>query len=277
GRVIRVLKMLSPYKGLLALVVVLVFAQAMSNLILPTLMGNIVDNGVVDGDITYVYQVGLVMLGVTALTVLVAVLASYYTSKVAMEHGRDLRREVFVHVQKFGLKEFDELGAASLITRTTNDITQIQQVMMILRMVLRAPLMIIGGIVMAVSKDAKLSLVVLGVMPFLLAAVLFILKKSMPLFQAVQKRLDKLNLVMRENLAGVRVIRAFNKETTEANRLKTANENLTNKLISVNKLMAFLMPLMMLLMNLTVVAIIWFGGIRISAGNMQIGDLMAFI
>lgn len=275
---IRVLKKLSPYKGLLALVVVLVFAQAMSNLILPTLMGNIVDNGVVDGDITYVYQVGLVMLGVTALTVLVAVLASYYTSKVAMAHGRDLRREVFVHVQKFGLKEFDELGAASLITRTTNDITQIQQVMMmILRMVLRAPLMIIGGIVMAVSKDAKLSLVVLGVMPFLLAAVLFILRKSMPLFQAVQKRLDKLNLVMRENLAGVRVIRAFNKETTEANRLKTANENLTNKLISVNKLMAFLMPLMMLLMNLTVVAIIWFGGIRISAGNMQIGDLMAFI
>src|SRR5699024_4775006 len=153
GRVIRVLKKLSPYKGLLALVVVLVFAQAMSNLILPTLMGNIVDNGVVDGDITYVYQVGLVMLGVTALTVLVAVLASYYTSKVAMAHGRDLRREVFVHVQKFGLKEFDELGAASLITRTTNDITQIQQVMMmILRMVLRAPLMIIGGIVMAVSK-----------------------------------------------------------------------------------------------------------------------------
>src|SRR5699024_8338415 len=161
---------------------------------------------------------------------------------------------------------------------TTNDITQIQQVMMmILRMVLRAPLMIIGGIVMAVSKDAKLSLVVLGVMPFLLAAVLFILKKSMPLFQAVQKRLDKLNLVMRENLAGVRVIRAFNKETTEANRLKTANENLTNKLISVNKLMAFLMPMMMLLMNLTVVASIWFGGLRISHGNMQIGDLMAFI
>src|SRR5699024_11151182 len=115
------------------------------------------------------------------------------------------------------IKEFCDLGAASMITRTTNDITQIQLVMMmILQMVLRAPLMIIGGIVMAVSKDAKLSLVVLGVMPFLLAAVLFILKKSMPLFQAVQKRLDKLNLVMRENLAGVRVIRAFNKETTEA-------------------------------------------------------------
>src|SRR5699024_7506021 len=144
----------------------------------------------------------------------------------AMAHGRDLRREVFVHVQKVGLKEFDELGAASLITRTTNDITQIQQVMMmILRMVLRAPLMIIGGIVMAVSKDAKLSLVVLGVMPFRLGAVLFILTKSRPLFQAVRKRVGKLRLVMREDLGGVRVIRAFNKETTEANWLKTANEN----------------------------------------------------
>src|SRR5699024_6131198 len=141
-----------------------------------------------------------------------------------------------------------------------NDITQIQQVMMIiLRMVLRAPLMIIGGIVMAVSKDAKLSLVLLGVMPYLLGALLFIFRKIMSLFQAVQKRLDTLNLVMRDDLAGYRVIRALNKETTETNRLKTANENFTNNLISVNKLMAFLMPLMMLLMNLTVVAIIWLG------------------
>src|SRR5699024_2126816 len=150
---------------------------------------------VVDGDITYVYQVGLVMLGVTALTVLVAVLASYYTSKVAMAHGRDLRRDVFVHVQKFGLKEFDERGAASLITQTTNDITQIQQaMMMILRMVLHEPLMTISSIVMAISKDAKLSLVMLGVMPFLPCAGLFILRKSMPLFQAVQNPLDKLNV-----------------------------------------------------------------------------------
>ena len=275
---IRVFKKLAPYKGLLALVFVLVFAQAMSNLILPTLMGDIVDNGVVDGDISYIYKIGLVMIGVTALTVVVAVLASYYSSKIAMAHGRDLRREVFTHVQKFGLKEFDELGSASLITRTTNDITQIQQVMMmLLRMVLTAPLMMIGGIIMTVSKDAKLSLVILGVMPVLVIAVLFILKKAMPLFQAVQKRLDKLNLVMRENLAGVRVIRAFNKESAEADRLKTANTNLTDKLIGVNKLMAFLMPLMMLLMNLTVVAIIWFGSVRISGGNMQIGDLMAFI
>lgn len=273
-----ILKKLSPYKWLLALVFLLVFIQALSNLLLPTLMGFIVDNGVVKGDIPYVWKIGGVMLGVAALTVIVAVMASYFSSKIAMGHGRDIRNEVFSHVQKFAFREFDQLGTASLITRTTNDITQIQQVMMmLLRMVLTAPLMMIGGIIMAVSKDAKLSLVVLGVMPFLVGAVLFILKKAMPLFKAVQKRLDKLNLVMRENLTGVRVIRAFNKEEIESNRLKDANTNLTNTLIKVNKLMAFLMPLMMLLMNLTVVAIIWFGGVRIDSGNMQIGDLMAFI
>jgi len=273
-----ILKKLSPYKWLLALVFLLVFIQALSNLLLPTLMGFIVDNGVVEGDIPYVWKVGGVMLGVAALTMIVAVMASYFSSKIAMGHGRDIRKEVFSHVQKFAFREFDQLGTASLITRTTNDITQIQQVMMmLLRMVLTAPLMMIGGIIMAVSKDAKLSLVVLGVMPFLVGAVLFILKKAMPLFKAVQKRLDKLNLVMRENLTGVRVIRAFNKEEIESNRLKDANTNLTNTLIKVNKLMAFLMPLMMLLMNLTVVAIIWFGGVRIDSGNMQIGDLMAFI
>ncbi len=196
---IKILKKLSPYKWMLALVVLLVFAQAMSNLLLPTLMGNIVDNGVVEGDISYIWEVGLVMLGVSALGVGVAVLASFYSSKFAMGHGRDIRRDVFSHVQTFASQEFDEIGGASLITRTTNDITQIQRVMMmLLRMVIMAPLMMAGGIIMAVSKDAKLSLVVLGVMPFLAAAIILILKKGMPLFKAVQKRLDKLNLVMRE-------------------------------------------------------------------------------
>lgn len=275
---IFIFKKLAPYKWLLALVVLLVFGQAMADLLLPTLMGDIVDKGVVEGDISYIWKVGLIMLVVAAIGVAVAVLASYYSSKIAMGHGRDIRREVFRHVQTFAAKEFDEVGTASLITRTTNDITQIQRVMMMmLRMVVMAPLMMAGGLIMAFSKDAKLSLVVLGVMPFLVVAIILVLKKGMPLFKAVQRRLDKLNLVMRENLTGIRVIRAFNKEKVESERLKTANANLTNVTIKVNKLMAFLMPLMMLLMNLTVVAIIWFGGIRIESGSMQIGDLMAFI
>ena len=273
-----IVKKLSPYKGILVFVFILVFAQALSNLLLPTLMGSIVDNGVVKGDIPYIWKIGGVMLGVSLLTVIVAVLASYFSSKIAMGHGRDIRYDVFSHVQRFSLAEMNELGSASLMTRTTNDITQIQRVvMMMLRMVITAPLMMAGGIVMAVSKDAKLALVVLGVLPFLVLAVFLVLKYAMPLFKAVQNKLDRLNLVMRENLSGVRVIRAFNKETVEGERLKGANSDLTGTLIKVNKLMAFLMPMMMLLMNLTVVAIIWFGGLRISHGNMQIGDLMAFI
>src|SRR5699024_9499098 len=218
---IFILKKLAPYKWLVALVVLLVFGQALADLLLPTLMGDIVDKGVVEGDISYIWKVGLVMLAVAALGVAVAVLASYYSSKIAMGHGRDIRREVFSHVQTFTAKEFDEVGTASLITRTTNDITQIQRVMMMmLRMVIMAPLMMAGGLIMAFSKDAKLSLVVLGVMPFLVVAIILILKKGMPLFKAVQRRLDKLNLVMRENLTGVRVIRAFNKEKVESTRLK---------------------------------------------------------
>ena len=185
---------------------------------------------------------------------------------------------MFNHVEQFSLQEFDELGTSSLITRTTNDITQIQQVViMMLRMVISAPLMLAGGIIMAVSKDAKLSLILIVTMPVLIGSILILFYKGMPLFKLVQKRLDRLNLVLRENLTGIRVIRAFNREKHEKVRLKEANKDLTDVSIKVNKIMAFMMPIMMLVMNLTVVGIIWFGGIRIDNGAMQIGDLMAFI
>lgn len=277
-QMLKILKNLNNYKWLVVAIFVLIFAQALSELFLPTLMGHIVDNGVVTGNIPYIWKIGLLMLFVAAIGVIVSVLASYYSAKVAMGLGRDIRRKVFKHVQQFSLQEFDEVGTASLITRTTNDITQIQQVLMImLRMVVLAPFMMAGGIIMAVSKDAKLSLIIVATMPILASGVILIMKKGLPLFKAVQKRLDKLNLVMRENLTGVRVIRAFNKEEKEAERLDGANANLTNVSIRVNKLMAFMMPTMMLVMNLTVVAIIWFGGIRIDNGGMQIGDLMAFV
>lgn len=218
------------------------------------------------------------MLGVSAIGAVAAVFASFYSSKAAMGLGRDLRQKVFKHVGQFSLQEFDEVGTASLITRTTNDITQVQQVViMMLRMVISAPIMLVGGVLLAVSKDAKLSLVIIGAMPFLVIAILLILKYAMPLFQQVQKRIDSLNLVVRENLTGIRVIRAFNRETEEKRRLQKANRELADVSIQVNKVMAFLMPMMMLVMNLTVVAVIWFGGLRINNGAMQIGDLMAFI
>ena len=275
---IKILKNLSVYKWLVVAIFILIFAQAMANLYLPTLMGDIVDNGVVPGNIPYIWKIGGLMLLVAAVGVIASIVASYYSSKVAMGLGRNVRRKLFNHIQNFSLQEFDEVGTASLITRTTNDITQVQQVvMMMLRMIITAPIMLVGGMIMALSKDPKLSLVIVAVMPFLIGSILLILKKGMPLFKAVQKRLDKLNLVMRENLTGIRVIRSFNREEQEQKRLEKANTNLTGVSIKVNKIMAFMMPVMMLLMDITIVAIIWFGAIRIDNGGMEIGDLMAFI
>lgn len=275
---IKLLKNLTTYKWAVFAVLILVFAQSMSDLYLPTLMADIIDKGVVTGDTAYIWEIGAVMLGITGLGALAAIAASYYSSKAAMGLGRDIRRKVFNHVERFTLQEFDQLGTASLITRTTNDITQVQQVViMMLRMVVSAPIMFVGGLIMAVSKDAKLSLVIVAAMPVLVVSILLILWKGVPLFGQVQKRLDRLNLVLRENLTGIRVIRAFNRESQEKVRLTKANADLTGVSIKVNKIMAFLMPVMMLVMNLTVVGVIWFGGIRINNGGMQIGDLMAFI
>ncbi|MFJ5624082.1 ABC transporter ATP-binding protein [Peribacillus loiseleuriae] len=275
---IKILKNLTVYKWIVLAVIGLIFVQSMSDLFLPTLMADIIDKGVVVGDTPYIWKIGGFMMLVAAIGAIASVFASYYSAKAAMGLGRDLRRNVFNKVEQFSLQEFDEIGTASLITRTTNDITQVQQVViMMLRMVVSAPIMLVGGIIMAVSKDAKLSLVIVVTMPVLIGSVLLILYKGMPLFQMVQKRLDRLNLVVRENLTGIRVIRAFNRETEEKVRLNKANKELTDVSIKVNKIMAFMMPVMMLVMNLTVVAIIWFGGIRIDNGGMMIGDLMAYI
>lgn len=269
---------LKPFRRLISLVFLLIFVRSLAELYLPTLMGNIVDNGVVTGNITYIWKTGSLMLLIAAVTVLVSVLASFYSAKIAMGFGRNIRAALFKHINKFSLSNIEQVGTASLITRTTNDVTQLQQAtIMMLRMVMTAPFMLIGGIIMAVSKDAKLSLTILIALPFIVVTILIILRKGMPLFRAVQKRIDELNLVLRENLTGIRVIRAFTKEVDERKRLNQANTNLTNVSIKVNRLMAFTMPLMMLFMNVTIVLIIWFGSIRIDGGNMQIGDLMAFI
>ncbi|WP_419961709.1 ABC transporter ATP-binding protein [Psychrobacillus sp. BM2] len=275
---IKLLKNLTVYKWIVLAVLVFVFIQSMSDLYLPTLMADIIDKGVVIGDTAYIWKIGGLMLLVAAFGAIASIAASYYSSKAAIGLGRDIRRKVFKHVEQFSLQDFDEFGTASLITRTTNDITQVQQVViMMLRMVVSAPIMFVGGIIMAVSKDAKLSLVIVLTTPVLIASVLLILYKGVPLFKTVQKRLDRLNLVLRENLTGIRVIRAFNHEKQEKVRLQKANKDLTDVSIKVNKVMAFLMPVMMLVMNITVVLIIWFGGIRIDGGSMLIGDLMAFI
>ena len=275
---LRLSKYLRPYLWPVIFSILFVFLQSLANLYLPTLMSDIVDTGIVKGDMSYIYRMGFFMILVTLLAGLFTVIANYLSTKAAMGFGRDVRNKLFTHVETFSLKEFETVGTASLITRSTNDVTQVQQVlMMILKMMTMAPLMCIGGIIMAVYKDAKLSLVLVIALPLLILSIFLIARRGMPLFKAIQKKMDRLNLVLREGLTGIRVIRSFNRNQDEIERFDTANKDMTQTAIRVNQIMALTMPLMMLIMNLSSVAIIWFGGLRIESGAMEVGDLMAFI
>ncbi len=275
---IQLFKFLKPFAIAVAAILVFVFLQALSDLFLPRLMGDIVDQGVVRGDTDYIWRIGGFMLLVAAGGGLCSVLATYLSSRTATGFGRNLRSRVFSTVTGFSLNEFDKLGTATLITRTTNDITQVQQVLIIImRMMIYAPLMMIGGIILAISTDATLSLLLVVVLPVLAAAIALIATRAVPLFRAMQKKLDKVNLVLRENLTGIRVIRAFNRTDYEKKRFGVANNDLTETAIKVNRIMALLMPVLLLIMNFTSISIIWFGGIRINDGDMQVGALIAFL
>jgi ATP-binding cassette subfamily B protein len=259
-------------------ILLLLFFQALAELYLPTLMSDIVDTGIVNGDVSYILKIGGFMLVVAAGSMICSITASYNSSKVSAGFGKLLRGKVFSHVENFSLQEFDKIGTSSLITRTTNDITQVQQLsVMMLRMMVSAPMMCIGGIIMAVSKDAKLSLVLVIVVPVLVLAIYLVASKGIKLFRSMQVKLDKLNQVLREGLTGIRVIRSFNRIEYEKKRFNEANLDLTSTAVKANKIMAFLWPIMMLTLNFSTIAIIWFGGIRINNGDMQVGDLMAFI
>lgn len=274
----KLISFLKPFKISVAFVLLLVFAQTFSELYLPTLMADIVDTGIVNGNIPYIINTGGFMLLIAAAGTLCSIGASFLASKTAAGLGRLLRSKVFSRVEDFSLQEFNQMGTATLITRTTNDINQIQTVtFMILRMMVSAPIMCLGGIFMAVSMDRPLSLLLLIAVPLIVLLVTFIMRHAIPLFKLMQIKLDRLNLVLRENLTGIRVIRAFNRISRERERFTAANRDLTDNAIRVNKLMAAMMPGMMLVMNFTIIAIIWFGSIRIDGGGMQVGSLMAFI
>ncbi|PWW08492.1 ATP-binding cassette subfamily B protein [Paenibacillus cellulosilyticus] len=275
---IKLLSHLKPYRIAVTCVLVFVFLQTLSDLYLPTLLADIVDKGVMYADTHYIWRIGGFMLIVALGGTLCSVGASYLSAKAAGGFGRDLRSRLFAHVEKFSLNEFDKIGTASLITRTTNDITQVQMVLtMMMRVLVMAPLMCFGGIIMALSRDVKLSFVIIAIVPVIALVILFISKRTIPLFGIQQKRLDRLNLVLREHLTGIRVIRAFNRTQHEQSRYTTANGELTDTAMRVNRMMAAMMPVMMLIINCASIAIIWFGGIRIDHGGMEVGDLMAFI
>ncbi|WP_127537374.1 ABC transporter ATP-binding protein [Paenibacillus illinoisensis] len=274
----KLFRMLKPYQIPIIFILGLVLLQSLAELYLPTLMADIVNDGIVKGDVPYIWQIGGWMLVIAIGGTACSVLASYLSSRTAGGFAKQLRSRVFRHVENFSLQEFDKLGTASLITRTTNDITQVQNVLtMMLRMMIMAPMMCIGGIFMAVSQDAKLSTIFLVVLPVLAGAIALIGVKGLPLFKQIQKKLDRLNLVLREQLTGIRVVRSFNRGEHERVRFNGANTDLRDASIKVNVLMATLMPVMMLVMNFSMIAILYFGGQRIDSGNMDIGSLIAFI
>lgn len=275
---LKLMKFLKPYTGSIILVLILLFLQSLANLFLPKLMSQIIDIGIGNNDAAYIVRIGSIMLIIALVGGIFTVIANLYSSKIAMGFSRDLRKVLFTKVESFSLGEFNEIGTASLTTRTTNDITQVQQlVLVVLRMMVTAPLMIIGGIILALSTSVELSIILIVSIPILLVVIILIGRQGIPLFKAMQSKLDQVNLVLRENLTGVRVIRAFNKVEYEKERFSSANEDLTQNAIHVNKIIAILMPSMMLILNLTSVFILWFGGIQINQGSLDVGNLVAFI
>ncbi len=274
----KLLKFLRPYRIAVIAVIVLVFAQAMAELYLPNLMSDIVNSGIINGDIAYIVRVGGLMLLVTGGGTVCAVVGMYLSSQVSMGYGRILRDEIFTHVSTFSLREFDRLGTPSLVTRTTNDVTQVQSVtLMMMRQMIMAPTTCIGGIILAISKDRQLGWVFVVVLPLLAAVVVILATKAFPLFQAIQKKIDRINLVLRETLTGMRVIRAFDRIDHEKARFRDANVDLTETTVAVTKLIASMMPIMTLIMNLTAIAVVWFGSVRIEHGTTNVGDMMAFL
>ncbi|MBP7777606.1 MAG: ABC transporter ATP-binding protein [Acidobacteria bacterium] len=275
---LTLLRLLAPFRRSVAIVLVLALAQSLANLYLPRLMADIVDHGIVPGDTRRILDIGGLMLLVAVVGTSCAVGASFFAAQVASGFGRAVRDQVFDRVAHFSVHQFDRFSTASLITRTTNDTTQVQQVLiMLLTMAVTAPMMAVGGVVLSLSQDASLARVLIAGIPVLGLVFLVIMRVAVPLFQQMQVKIDRLNLVLDEGISGVRVIRAFDRGAHESRRFAEANRDVTGTAIAVNRLVALLMPAMFLTMNLTSVSIIWFGAARIDAGAMQVGAMMAFL
>ena len=269
---------LRPYAWLIAAVLLLKVLETAAALLLPTLNASIINRGVVTGDTGTIWRLGAQMLAITALQGAAAVAGTYVASRSAMGLGRDMRADIFGHVQRFNVEEISRFGAPSLITRSTNDIQQVQSVVFIISsMMLMAPIMLVGGTVMALRVDVPLSGLLVVLVPLLAAVVGLIASRLLPYFRIQQSRIDRVNLVMREQIQGMRVIRAFVRSAQRREVFEEANSRLTATSWSIGKLMALMFPVVQLIMNLASVAVIWFGGMRVDSGGMSIGDLTAYL
>jgi ATP-binding cassette subfamily B protein len=259
-------------------VIVFQLAQSLLSLWLPTLNADITDNGIAKGDTGYILAVGAEMLGVTLVQVACSITAVYFGAKVAMLVGRDLREAVFHRVGEFSEREVSSFGAPSLITRNTNDVQQVQMlVMMTCTLLVSAPILAIGGIVLAMQQDIDLSWLIAVSVPILLVAVSLIIVRMVPLFRRMQERIDRVNRVLREQLSGIRVVRAFVREEVETRRFRQANDEVTETALKAGRLFALMFPIVMLVLNVSSVAVIWFGSFRIQDGSLQVGTLTAFL
>jgi len=271
-------RFLRPYRRSLVLVVVLVLIQSIANLYLPTLNADIINDGVAKGDTRVIVSIGALMLVVTLLMGVAAVIAVYWSARIAMGFGRDVRDAIFGRVQSFSQMEVDGFGTASLITRSTNDVQQVQMLlMMALSLMIAAPIMMLGGIFMALRMNARLSLLLVVILPVMTAFIAIVAMKALPMFRAMQVKLDGINRILREKLSGIRVIRAFDRTTHEERRFEEANDDLTATTLRVTRLFALMMPTIMLIVNLSTVAVMWFGSLQVGHGDMSIGSLTAFL
>ncbi|MBB4736075.1 ABC transporter ATP-binding protein [Micrococcus cohnii] len=269
---------LRPYLGFVAAVVVLQLLSTLAMLYLPSLNAQIIDEGVAVGDTARIWELGLVMLGVALVQVVAAIAAVWFAARTAMGLGRDLRRAVYTRVDRFSAEELGRFGAPTLITRGTNDVNQVQMVvLMALTFMVAAPIMAVGGIVMAVREDAGLSWLMWVSVPLLLVIVTVIVARLMPLFQRMQDDIDRINAVMREQVMGIRVVRAFVRERHEAQRFTAANDALTDTSVRIGRLFVLLGPVITMILHLATAAVLWFGGLRVDAGAVQVGALTAFM
>ena len=269
---------LRPYRGPLLLVVTLLTLQALATLYLPELNADIINNGVAKGDTTYILQVGGVMLAISFLVVVCAIIAVYWGSKTGMAFGRDVRGAIFRKVESFSQAELNHFGTPSLITRNTNDVQQVQMVVLMgLNMMIIAPILAVGGVIMALRQDIPLSGILIVILPIMALIVGTLMTRALPMFQRMQVKVDRVNQVTREALSGVRVIRAFVRTQHEEVRFDVANRDLTATSLQVNRLFALMIPLLMAVFNLSSVAILWFGSLRVASGEMPIGNLIAFL
>ena len=267
-----------PYRGLLAVVAVLQVISTLASLYLPTVNAAIIDDGVAKGDTGIIIELGMVMLAVSGVQLVCAISAVYFGSRAGMGFGRDLRSAIFHHVTGFSAEQTSRFGAPSLLTRTTNDVQQIQLlVQLTATMLITAPIMSVGGIFMALHQDAGLSWLLLVSVPVLAIANYWIVSHLLPIFRTMQQLIDNINRVMREQLSGIRVIRAFAREPFERSRFAEANQQLSDTALAAGRWQALMLPVTTLVINISSVALIWFGGLRIDAGHMQVGSLIAFL